>query len=194
MALSKNQRKLCFVRAGQMILIKWLTARMPTCRRSAFGVFAALLAVLCLGYGARAYAGLTITATFDSTITGDPNAANIEATINQAIATYQSTFGDPINVAIQFHEMTGGLGSSTTGIYRFTYSTFIAALTADAKSSNDAIALAHLPVGPSNPVTGSSFINVASANARAVGLSAAPFLGPGGPFDGMVGLNTQITN
>ena len=38
--------------------------------------------------------GLTIQATFDSSVTGQPNAAVIEATINQAISIYESLFTD----------------------------------------------------------------------------------------------------
>src|SRR5215468_8688699 len=38
--------------------------------------------------------GLTIQATFDSSITGNPNAAMIEATINRAISIYESLFTD----------------------------------------------------------------------------------------------------
>ena len=59
-------------------------------------------------------AGLTIIPTFDSTITSDPNAATIEATINTAIATIQSMFSDPITVNITFKKMTSGLGQSST--------------------------------------------------------------------------------
>ncbi len=59
-------------------------------------------------------AALVITPTFDSTITGDANAAAIENVINGAIATYETTFTDPINVTITFGEMTTGLGESST--------------------------------------------------------------------------------
>ena len=41
--------------------------------------------------------GLNIHATFDSSITGNPNAAAIEAMINQAISIYESLFRDPIH-------------------------------------------------------------------------------------------------
>src|SRR6267143_611901 len=46
--------------------------------------------------------GLTIQATFDSSITGDPNAAAIEAMINRAIGIYESLFSDPITIEILF--------------------------------------------------------------------------------------------
>jgi len=50
--------------------------------------------------------GLTIQATFDSSITGQPNAAVIEATINQAISIYESLFTDPITIPIRFRYAT----------------------------------------------------------------------------------------
>src|SRR5437763_7314936 len=46
--------------------------------------------------------GMTILPTFDSSITGDPNGAAIQAMINQAIAIYQSRFSDPITIRILF--------------------------------------------------------------------------------------------
>jgi len=50
--------------------------------------------------------GLTIQATFDSSITGQPKAAVIEATINQAISIYESLFTDPITISIRFRYAT----------------------------------------------------------------------------------------
>ena len=50
--------------------------------------------------------GLIIHATFDSSITGNPNAAAIEAMINRAIAIYESLFTDPITVQILFRYST----------------------------------------------------------------------------------------
>jgi hypothetical protein len=149
-----------------------------------------LAAVLGLTVG-RAEAGLVISPTFDTSITSDPNAAAIEGTINSAIQVYENTFTDPITVAIEFHEMTSGLGQSSTFFATGPYATYFAALQADAKSSNDATALAHLPGGLNNPVTGSPFISVKTANLRAVGININP---PAGQPDGFIGLNTDITD
>jgi hypothetical protein len=162
------------------------------------GVAAALLAAAFLSSGTQARAGLTITASFGNSITSDPNAAAIENVINQAIQVYQTKFTDNINVAIEFRSMTSGLGSSFFGFYNVNYATYRNALLADASSADDATALAHLPGGPNNPVTGNGFINVKSANLRAVGLSGAGFIngddGLGGVYDGLIGLNTHITD
>ena len=66
---------------------------------------------LTVAYGNPAVAQLTIVPTFDSTITNDPNAATIEATINGAIQVYAQTFSDPITVTIDFKESKSGLGT-----------------------------------------------------------------------------------
>ena len=50
--------------------------------------------------------GLTIHPTFDSSITGNPNAAAIQAMINRAIAIYESLFSDPITIQIRFRYAT----------------------------------------------------------------------------------------
>ena len=67
-------------------------------RRLRDAAIALFLVALCTVFPELAHAtGLTITPSFDSTITSDPNAAAIENTINQAINTYETTFSDPIN-------------------------------------------------------------------------------------------------
>ena len=141
---------------------------------------------------APALPGLTIIPNFDSTITSDPQAATIEATIDAAIAVYQSNFSDPITVNITFQKISGGLGQST-GVYyqQLSYSSYRAALVAHATTADDATALAHLPAGPNNPVTGDPSVNLKLALARALGFSADP---PPGQPDGTVGLNLAIMN
>ena len=138
--------------------------------------------------GAPAWANMVITPTFDSSITNDPNAAAIEGTINSAIQIYQSDFADPIIVKITFQEMTSGLGQSNFSFFTIPYSEYLTALAADAKTNDDATALAHLPVGATNPVNGTTDINIKPANLRAVGLSGSV------ASDGTIGLNTHITD
>src|SRR5207249_8542797 len=86
--------------------------------------------------------GLTIQATFDSSITGNPNAAAIEAMINRAIAIYESLFSDPITVHIYFRYSdtapngdplpAGVLSQSFFVPYDIPWNAFISALRADA--------------------------------------------------------------
>jgi hypothetical protein len=130
-----------------------------------------------------------IVPTFDSTITSDSNAATIMATINAAIAIYQATFSNPISVAIKFQE-GGGLGSSSTWIGSVSYSSYLTALGSHATSANDATALAHLPVGPNNPVNANSSVELTTANLRALGFTG----NPGDSWDGTITLNTSIMN
>jgi hypothetical protein len=135
-------------------------------------------------------AGLTITPTFDATITGDPNAVAIENAINAAISIIQSQFSDPINVKIKFQE-GGGLGSSSTWVLLlYPYATFLAALKADAKTADDVTATSILPSVATNPVNGLTTINVKLANLRAVGI---PTLASPDGFDGTITLNTALT-
>ena len=134
-------------------------------------------------------AGLIIVPTFDVSITSDPNAVAIEAAINTAIDNIQSQFSDPITVSITFKE-GGGLGSSSTPFFNLSYATFLAALKGDAKTADDAAAMALLPSVAGNPVNGSSTVNVKTANLRAVGIAHPPIGGP----DGTITLNTTLTS
>jgi hypothetical protein len=147
-------------------------------------------------------AGLVIHATFDSSITTNPNAAAIEAMINRAISIYESRFSDPITIQILFRYATtapdgtplpaGSIAQSNFVIYTAPWSVYINELTADAKTSNDNVANANLPVNAL-----STNIVAASGNVRAVGGDAPPAMfangtvGPGGPYDGIVTLNSS---
>lgn len=147
--------------------------------------------------------GLTIHATFDSSITNNPNAAAIEAMINRAITFYETLFSDPITVQIRFRYASTGpdgtplpqgtVSQSDFVLYTMSWSSFINALRADASTGNDDLANASLPgtalaanMGPS------------SANGRGIGLNTPPAMfangtvGNGGPYDGIVTLNSSL--
>ena len=55
-----------------------------------------------------ASSGLIINATFDGSITSNPNAAAIEAAINRAIAIFESLFSDRLTIPILFRYSTKG--------------------------------------------------------------------------------------
>jgi hypothetical protein len=147
--------------------------------------------------------GLTIHATFDSSITSNPNAAAIEAMINRAISIHESLFSDPITIQIRFRYATtapdgtplpqGTLSENISVVYTIPWSTYINALRADAKTSNDNLANASLP-----GTALSSNIKPSSANGRAVALNTPPAMfangtiGNGGPYDGIVTLNSAL--
>jgi len=149
----------------------------------------------------EATTGLTIHPTFDSSITNNPHAAAIEAMISRAISFYESLFGDPITIQIRFRYARtapdgtplarGTTSQSDFVVYGIGWSTFINALRADATTSNDNLANASLPARAL-----ASMINPSSANGRAVGLDTPPAMfadghvGNGGPYDGIVTLNS----
>jgi len=152
---------------------------------------------------ANSAGALVINPTFDSSITSDPNSAAIEAMITNAISIHESLFNDPIVVSIRFrYSMTyadgttplpsGFLAASESVIYREPWNTYISALTADATTANDATANASLPDSAL-----STIIDPSSANGRAIGLNTPPVmfadgsLGAGGPYDGIVTLNSS---
>lgn len=136
----------------------------------------------------RAYS-LTIIPTFDSTITSDPQAATIEATINAAIAVYASAFSDPVTVAITFHKKNDGLGSSSTFYETFSYLAYRAALLSHLTTADDATALAHLPNSAGNPVNNNPNVNVNLALARTLGLTSDTETA-----DSTISLNISICN
>jgi hypothetical protein len=145
---------------------------------------------------------LVIDATFDGTITSDPDAAAIETMIENAIGVHESLFNDPIVVSILFRYSTTyadgttplpswDLAVSQSGLYRLPWSTYIGALPADATTANDATAIDSLPVSAL-----AANIDPTSANGRAVGLNTPPVmfadgsLGLGGLYDGIITINS----
>ena len=145
--------------------------------------------------------GLIIHAIFDGSITSNPNAAAIEATINRAILIYESLFADPITIPILFRYATtdptgkplsqGTASLSFYVVYPIPWNTYISALKADARTGNDNLANASLPATALSPN-----IVPSSAGGRAVKLNTPPEMfangtvASGGPYDGIVTLNS----
>ena len=144
--------------------------------------------------------GLVIIPDFDSTITTDLRSDAIQAMVISAIDIYQMLFADPIAVRIRFRlsafrpdgtPMNTLVGASNSTSYPRDWNTFIAALIADGKTTNDAIANPTLPPGPITEK-----IVTRSAGGRAIGLVDTPpamfadgTLGVGGPYDGIITLD-----
>src|SRR5204863_1786681 len=106
----------------------------------------------------RVVPAFVIVPTFASNITNDPNAATIIASINRTIAAYQNTFTNNVTVNITFQEGSGPgtLGSSSTSGGNVSYSSYHAAVIANATSADDATALATLPSGSIQPIAGTA--------------------------------------
>src|SRR5437762_9300308 len=148
--------------------------------------------------------GIIIHATFDSSITNNQNAAAIEAMINRAISIYESLFSDPITIEIRYRYSTtapdgtplpqGTLSQSDSVIYSIPWNIYINALRADATTDNDILANSSLP---GNAL--SANIKPKGSNGRAIGLDTPPAMfangtiGNGGPYDGIVTLNSTVS-
>jgi hypothetical protein len=116
---------------------------------------------------------MTINVTYDTTVTSQTNAAQIESAFADAVQTFQDLYTNNITVGVVVYYQSGiGLGESST---EFTgnpaYSDLINALSASATTANDSNSIASLPV--SDPTSGTWWI--ANAQAKA--------LGPIGGFD-----------
>jgi hypothetical protein len=146
--------------------------------------------------------GLTIHPTFDSSIINHPDSTAIQASIIAAISIYELLFTDPITIEIRFRYSTtepngdplpaGRIAQSVFVYYTVPWETYIDGLRADAKTANDNLAGATLPASDL-----SANLLPSSAAGRAVGLDTPPALfadgtvGVGGPYDGIVTLNSS---
>ncbi len=141
-----------------------------------------------LSAAASAYS-LTIVPTFDSSITGDPNGAAMEAAINAAIQVYESTYTDDVTVQITFvNDTTVGLGQSDTFYFTVSYSSYHTALKNKAADANDTNALSKLPNGNHDPVVSGTQVNLTTALYRCVGLGT--YTG----MDSTISINTDLVN
>jgi hypothetical protein len=158
--------------------------------------FRQISSLLCVAVSASA-SHLIIAPIFDSTITSDPNASAIESTIRASIASYAVAFADPITISISFQRTSAGLGVSESSLQKVPYSNFYSALVADARTTNDAVVLAHLPNGgakqSTNPVTGSTTINLNLATIKALKIPGSFPSGLSCGCDGIVSINTSLT-
>jgi len=146
-----------------------------------------LSAFVCLG--PSGYSQLVINPTFDSSITSNANSAQIQTTINQAIGYYQTTFRTNVTVNITFKiDESITLGQSNFFVSDVSYTDFRNALAAHATTANDALALASLPAGSTNPANGNASVRASTANLRALGFNVAP------PSDGTVSLKMSLMN
>lgn len=142
---------------------------------------------------------LTISTTFDASITDNANATAIETAIDGAIGFY-SGFTDPVNVSIDYQlapSSAGYLGASLSDVNYQSYAAYTGALQADATANAntvEATGYAHLATGNT-----ASQIQTSTADARALGFTAPGTLGAnggfgggsfgGGSFDGVIYLN-----
>ena len=159
-------------------------------------------AALLVGIAGPASAQFTINPTYDASITGAPNAAAIEAAIQQSMSRY-SIYSDNFAANVLFRYANtdpdgSALGSNTLAESNYTvyfrpWNLYMNALVADRTTANDNTAIAHFPASPI-----STNMVFSSADGRAVGfstpgvMSADGQIGTGGHYDGIVTLNSNF--
>ena len=152
------------------------------------------MAVVCVaGAAGLVLAGsaqaLTIIPTFDSSITGASNAAEIENRIVQDLQFYHN-FSDPVDVSIYFRLGTTNLGESLTSHYYAPYADYVSGLGIQAALHPENAVLqsayANLPFGnfDTNVLMTSAELNTLIV---AFGFTVPGFVN--GTFDGMVTLS-----
>jgi hypothetical protein len=132
---------------------------------------------------------LLITPTFDSTITGASNAADIENAINTAIGTMDGLYSNSITVAVDFKLGPGSfLGRTDTTPFDETYSAYTNALKADfaANPSNTILGAAIANLSKGNNANGGLDMAITQAQTRMLGLGSAS------GFDATVTLSTTL--
>jgi hypothetical protein len=141
--------------------------------RVRLGLLPALFAgIVMVGATPRPADALTIVPHYEA-VAGTPAAlsAGDQAVIQNAINFYQATFTDPITVDIEFHFDSNVFGQSFFPVYSTSYQSYRTALIADAKTADDATAIATLPNTVNDPAHGQPNIDIKPANGQAVGLN-----------------------
>jgi hypothetical protein len=130
------------------------------------GIFCALAACA----SARA---LTINPIYDSSITSQSNAAEIETAFAYAAAQFESAFSDVITLNIDVTSVAGTsvLGQSSFSLVQSGYRQVRSLLISHATTTDDALAVASL--GSTNPTGTGSFYYVTRGEAKALGLLSA---------------------
>jgi hypothetical protein len=123
--------------------------------------------------------GLIITPTFDSSITGNANAAQIEGAINTAISTMEGLFTNSVTIPVTFTYNPGAPGNlESTNQFYFdtTYSSYVSLLQADstANPTNTVLATALANLSKGNDSNGSQDLAVAGNQLAMLGVSSTP--------------------
>ena len=116
--------------------------------------------------------GVTLIITYTNAVQSDANFAGIQNALNYVDNEYSTLYSDPMTFNFSVNEGAVGLGQSqfSNNYFRGSYAQIKAALTADSKSSNDAMAIADLPaVDPYGGGCANCWY-ATSAEAKAIGL------------------------
>jgi hypothetical protein len=144
-------------------------------RSNRFGAFGVLLASMLLTLSEANASNLTINLTFDNSFQSafSANLTAAENAANYAAQQFQNNFSDPVTLNIKVSGSVGTsiFGQSNANYLGYTnYSTIKSALSLDAKTANDASAVASLPTtDPTGSNSGNVFV-FTQAEGKALGL------------------------
>ena len=118
---------------------------------------------------------MTITPTFDASITSNANAAAIEAAVNSAIGTFEGLYSNPVTIPVTFMytTLTGGfLAESATLLTSENYATYVSQLQADsaANPGNTVLATALANLAEGNDANGNSNMLLANPQLTMLGV------------------------
>lgn len=159
-----------------------------------------ILALAAMTVGGGVAHAMTITPTFESSITNSSDVGTIESDINSALSFYDQNFINPINVNIAFTITPSAsyLGHSDSTIYSPTFATYTAYMGTNAGlNSNSIEQTAYNNLGYGNVSNDLTPLAVTSADMRAIsgdsgykgGLDATGNITSTGTYDGVITLN-----
>jgi len=128
---------------------------------------------IALGLTITPVRALDIVATYGSSITNDPNAGAIEATIQSAISQIASQFSNPatVNILFQISSSVGGATSHASALYQTGYSDYVSLLSQDAAAhpENQTLATALANLSHGNDANGAYGVMSTNAQLKALG-------------------------
>ena len=145
--------------------------------RAGIAAFTFVAVAPLLDLAPSAFAGdLVIIPTFDSSITGNANAAAIEGAVNTAIATTEGLYSNSVTLNVTFTynpDVPGNLGRSFETFFGVSYNQYITALRVDlaANPQNTVLATALANLGSGNDANGQTNLAVAGDQLTMLGFA-----------------------
>ena len=135
------------------------------------GLYSSSLLIALIGCAAPAHA-LSIIDTFGGSLTGNANAAQIEATIRSASNAIAALYSNPVTVTIDFELTNSGLGGSSQYLYAASYANYTQALRNNSLASptNTPLASAVANLSKGNDAAGRTPVALTSALVDTLGL------------------------
>lgn len=136
-----------------------------------------------------AFAGLVIVPTFDSSITSNANASQIESAINTATSTLETLYSNSVTIPVTFtyEALANGdlLDNNTDEYYSISYSSYVSLLKAHsaANPNNTALALALANLGSGNDASGTANLAINGNQLLMLGIT-------GDPGDSVININS----